>query len=175
MRTSKWWVKQFIIDDKILLRKIDRDNKNLLSFSFLPTSMLKSVASYCKIRRVYNISSCVLSHPIVTETSVFFLTKVTFSPVQWLMYICKSLSQINFLSSLKSSVKHNLSQTSDRAAICGNLNIEPVLSSQQIIRSICDKPSGTEMGYSPSTFFSLCYLPFKQSFTLSKPHLRDET
>ena len=59
MRTSKWWVKQFIIYDKILLWKKALDNKRPLSFSFLPPPMLKSVANYCKIRRVYNSSSFV--------------------------------------------------------------------------------------------------------------------
>jgi len=58
-RTSKWWVKKFIIDDKILLRKRSLENKKLFSFSFLPLSMLKSVASYRKIRHVYHRSSCV--------------------------------------------------------------------------------------------------------------------
>jgi len=52
MRTSKWGVKQFIIDDKILLRKRSLENQKVLLFSFLPPSMLKSVTSYCEIRRV---------------------------------------------------------------------------------------------------------------------------
>jgi hypothetical protein len=122
---------------------------------------------------MFAIEFVVLSCLLVTETSVVW-REGTFSPVHWLMYICKSCSQINFLGSLKPSVKYKLNQASDRPAVCPILNIEPRVCSQQIVRGIYDKPSSSEIGYSPSTFFSFCYLPFNQSFTFSKPYLGDE-